>query len=206
MVRKKTGEREQIGETDAESIFNREGAVVHNWPGVHDGSDLQREWDLMNAVIEGMPKHEFERELLGLAAEQFGWACEILNHDVSLAGVHIHTLDAGGHAYAEDEERLERMYWRVGNFVDEVVEAMDEEDELLVLSDHGMRTSFYEADSGENPADHSRRAYASATTAGHPESVFDIVEWVSAHTNNVATREETLEMPIDQLRELGYVE
>lgn len=206
LVRNKTGEREKIGETPADSIFDRKGAVVHNWPGVHNGSDLQRAWDLMNAVIEGMSRHEFERELLGLAAEQFGWAREMLNHDVSLAGVHIHTLDAAGHAYAEDEERLKRMYCRVSDFINEVIEAMDEEDELLILSDHGMRTSFYEADAGKNPASHSWRAYASATTAEYPESVFDVVEWVTSHTQELATHEENVEMPIDQLRELGYVE
>lgn len=72
-VRDKTGEREQLGETDSETILDHDGAVVHNWPGVHDSNDLQYAWGLMNAVAEGKPKHEFERELLELAAEQFGW-------------------------------------------------------------------------------------------------------------------------------------
>ena len=205
-VRDKTGEREKIGETEAETVFDRKGAVVHNWPGVHDGSYLQRAWDLMNAVAEGKPKHEFERELLGLGAQQFSWAREMLNHDVSLVGVHVHTLDAAGHAYAEDEESLSHIYKRVGGFVDELVQALGPDDELLLLSDHGMRTSFYpEEDEKGAPASHSWRAYASSTTDSVPADVFDVVNWVDEHVSDQAVNDERIDIDEDQLRNLGYI-
>ncbi|WP_232688587.1 alkaline phosphatase family protein [Halobacterium zhouii] len=205
-VRDKTGEREQIGETDAETIFDRDGAVVHNWPGVYDGSDLQRAWDLMNAIAEGMPKHEFERELLGLGAQQFGWTREMLNHDVSLIGVHVHTLDAAGHAYAEDEEPLRRIYERVGRFVDELVQALGPDDDLLLLSDHGMRTSFYGKEDEEGfPASHSWRAYASSTTDSVPADVFDVVDWIDEHVSHQTVSGERIDIDEEQLRNLGYI-
>lgn len=206
-VRQTTGERERIGRTDSSTIFDHEGAVVRNWPGVTDGRDLQRAWDLMYAVSQDMPKREFERTLLGLCAEQFGWAREMLRHDVRLAGVHVHTLDAAGHAYCRDEASLQHIYKRVGEFVGELREALSDDDDLLVLSDHGMTVSFYAPDAEKNPGGHSWRAYASATTDDVPESVFDVASWVDAHIDTTATTdEESIDLPIEQLRELGYIE
>lgn len=205
-VRDQTGEREEIGETNAESIFDRDGAVVHNWPGVHDGSDLQRAWDLMNAVAEGTPKNEFERDLLGLSAQQFAWAEEMLNHEVTLAGVHIHTLDAAGHAYSENEDSLRKIYERVGGFVDQLAQALGPNDDLLLLSDHGMRTSFYgKIEENKSPGSHSWRAYASSTTDSVPNSVFDVVEWVEEHIEERSVSEETVDIDEEQLRNLGYI-
>ncbi|MFC6766349.1 alkaline phosphatase family protein [Natrinema soli] len=205
-VRDQTGEREQIGETDAKSIFDREGAVVHNWPGVHNGSDLQQAWDLMNAVAEGKPKHEFEQELLGLGAQQFGWAREMLNHDVALAGVHVHTLDAAGHAYAEDEESLRRIYKRVGEFVNGLVQILGPDDDLLLLSDHGMCTSFYpETDEGGSPGGHSWRAYASSTIDSVPSDVFYVADWIDEHVTHRVTTGEQLNIDKEHLRNLGYI-
>lgn len=205
-VRRHTGERERIGETDADSVFDRDGAVVHNWPGVHDGSYLQRAWDLMNAASDGAPRHEFERDLFGLCAEQFGWAREMLNHPVSLAGVHVHTLDAAGHAYADDEAALRRVYGRVGAFVAGVEAALGPDDDLLLLSDHGMRTAFYPGDEGEDPAGHSWRAYASTTADDRPTSVFEVREWIEARVTDTRVEREELDMPTERLRELGYLE
>lgn len=205
-VRDQTGQREEIGETEVETIFDRDGAVVHNWPGVYDGSDLQRAWDLMNAVAEGTPKNEFERDLLGLGAQQFAWAEEMLNHEVTLAGVHIHTLDAAGHAYADDEESLEKIYERVGGFVNQLVQALGPNDDLLLLSDHGMRTSFYgEIEENKNPGSHSWRAYASSTTESVPDSVFDVSNWVGEHIKESSVGKEAIDIDEDQLRDLGYI-
>lgn len=209
-IRSKTGERERIGHTDQPTIFDREEAVVRNWPGVTDGADLQYAWDLMYAVSqEKISKREFERDLFGLCAEQFGWAREMLNHDIQLAGVHIHTLDATGHAYARDEASLKHIYKRVGGFVQELVDELGPNDDLLLLSDHGMRVSFYEADANETPAGHSFRAYASTTTDDVPQSVFDVVNWVNAHigtSDGSSSEQESVEIAVDQLRDLGYLE
>lgn len=206
IVRDQTGERERLGETEARTIFDRDDAVVHNWPGVHNGAELQRAWDLMSSVSEGKPQHEFERDLFGLAAEQFGWIREMGNHDISLAGVHIHALDAAGHAYADDEESLEHAYHRIGEFVTELLDSMEERDELLLLSDHGMRTTFYENEGVGPPASHSWRAYASATTEDIPRSVFGVYNWVEERTISLPKHgEKNVEIDEEQLRDLGYI-
>ncbi|MFC4356334.1 alkaline phosphatase family protein [Halobium salinum] len=207
LVGRATGERERVGRTDRKTVFDREGGVVRNWPGVGDGADLQRAWDLMVAVSKDISRREFERDLLGLCAEQFGWAREMLHHEVSVAGVHVHTLDAAGHAYADDEAALREVYERVGGFVDEVAAALGPDDDLLLLSDHGMRTAFFDADAGEKPGSHSWRAYASATTEDVPDDVYDVADWVDRHVRGVAPDEDDrVEMPMEQLRDLGYVE
>lgn len=206
-VRQTTGEREHIGHTDSPTIFDREGAVVRNWPGVTNGRDLQHAWDLMYAVSQDMPKWEFEWNLLGLCAEQFGWAREMLRHDVRLAGVHVHTLDAAGHAYCRDEAPLRHIYERVGEFVDELHGALSDDDDLLLLSDHGMTVSFYEPDTETNPGGHSWRAYASATTDDVPRSVYDVRGWVDEHIDPKGRDDgESVDLPVEQLRELGYIE
>ena len=211
-VRTRTGERERIGETDRETMFDADDAAIHNWPGVHDGRPLQDAWDLMNAVAEGMGRGEFERELFGQAAGQFGWAREMCRHPVSVAGVHVHALDAAGHAYADDEGALRHAYERIGGFVDETVDALGSDDELLLLSDHGMRTAFYPPDAGEDPASHSWRAYASTTADSRPGSVYSVREWVESRAAAAPTADadvdadESIEMPTDRLRELGYLE
>lgn len=206
LVRDTTGQRERIGSTDEPTIFDRNGAVVRNWPGVGDGADLQYAWDLMNAVADDMPRAEFERKLFGQCAEQFGWTREMLNHDFSVVGTHVHALDAAGHAYANDEAALERVYGRIGEYVTELRSAVSEGDELLLLSDHGIRTSFLPDDHGEDPASHSWRAYASATTDDLPGSVFEVANWVDEYATTTRVSDESIEMPVEQLRELGYME
>lgn len=208
VVRSRTNTRERVGRTQVESVFDRPGAVVRNWPGVTDGRDLQRAWELVHAVRSEVTRSEFERDLLGMTAEQFAWAREMLGHDVSLAGVHVHALDAAGHAYCRDEAALEHVYRRVAGFVEDLVAAMDVGDDLLLLSDHGMNVEFYEVDPDSNPGNHSWRAYASATTDDLPETVYDVVDWVDRHFEEPSRedRERYADVPVEQLRELGYIE
>lgn len=202
-VRETTGEREKLAETGSWSVFDRPDAVVHNWPGVYEGSDLQRAWDLMEATTEGMDRSTFERELMGLCAQQFGWAREMLNHSVGIAGVHVHTLDAAGHAYSTDETALTRIYDRVAKYVDELHSALGPEDDILLLSDHGMKTEFLDDDSG-----HSFRAFAATTSDDVPASVYDVVDWIEMNTGDPAASEDSGGVDIDeeQLRNLGYIE
>lgn len=206
IVRDTTGERERLGSTDRETIFDGDARVVRNWPGVGDGRDLQYAWDLMNAVADDMPKTEFERKLLGQTSEQFGWVREMLRHELSVVGTHVHALDAAGHAYNDDERALGEMYERVGEFVAGIRSQLAAEDELLLLSDHGMYTTFLESDRNKSPGSHSWRAYSSGTTPDVPQSVYDVYEWVNRHASAQTVDRESIEMPVDQLRELGYME
>ncbi|MFB6200928.1 MAG: alkaline phosphatase family protein [Halorhabdus sp.] len=204
-IEKTTGSEYTIAEVDAPTIFDGDDRIVHNWPGVHNGEELKRAWDIM--WREGQTRAEFDRDIRGLAAEQFGWAREMLNHDVSVAGIHIHLLDATGHAYTNDYDTLEESYRDAGRFVEELAKELEPADDLLVLSDHGMTVDFYsdEEDHANGPGAHSWRAYSASTTSSVPETIFDVHEWVDEHVTQVSSNEEELDIDEDRLRDLGYI-
>lgn len=192
------------GQTDQPTIFDGDANVVHNWPGVTDGSELQHVWDLMVQASRGeIPKEVFDREVLATAAEQFGWAKEMLRHEVGVAGVHVHALDAAGHSYGESEADLRRIYERVGEFVGEIEALLTPDDDLLVISDHGMNTSFTDPD--KKPSAHSWRAFASTTYQSLPDSVFEVKDWVEEHSDSTTVDRTNVELPEEQLRDLGYM-
>lgn len=200
-----TGAEWTFGVTERPTIFDGENRVVHNWPGVKNPEELQQIWGLMNAANDGeISREEFDREVLGIAAEQFGWAREMLKHDVDLAGVHVHTPDAFGHPYAWDEDRLCEKYERIAEFVTELRNALGEDDELLVLSDHGMQVNWFEED--ENISKHSFRAYATTTLETVPESVYDVRDWVESNVVESDVARSEIEMPEETLRDLGYID
>jgi hypothetical protein len=210
-VRSTTGAEDSVGSTDVETMFDREDAVVRNWPGVTRGADLQRAWGLMRSFAGGegdRSRRSFERELYGQAAEQFGWTREMTNHSLGLVGVHVHIVDAAGHAYVDDEDAYAAVYERVGDFVAELHASLDADDELLLMSDHGMTVSFHsDEDDGRAPGHHSWRAYATATTVDCPSSVYEVVDWVEEHYEPAAARtDEDVDIPTAQLRELGYMD
>ena len=205
LIERTTGSKYTIAEVDSTSMFDAEDRVVHNWPGVVNGEELKRAWDIM--WREGQTNAEFERDILGLAAEQFGWAREMLNHDVAVAGVHVHLLDATGHAYTHDRERLASAYERTGEFVDEILECLEPDDDLLVVSDHGMTVNFHsdEHDHADGPGAHSWRAYAASTTDSVPETILDVESWVDEHATRVDADNEEFDIDEQQLRDLGYI-
>ncbi|WP_440005436.1 alkaline phosphatase family protein [Halomicrococcus sp. SG-WS-1] len=202
-----TGAEYVVGNTDQETLFDQPGHVVHNWPGVANGSELATVWKLMDS--HGRQSiAEFERELFGIGAQQFAWAEEMLRHGPELAGVHIHTLDVCGHAYHADENQLRSAYEWAANWVERIRTSMDDDDDLVILSDHGMVVSFYsdEDDRGEKPGGHSWRAYAAATLDEIPTSVFEVREWIEANVGTYDDDSAQVELPEERLRELGYIE
>lgn len=207
IARNTTGAEYAVGDTDSSSMFDGDGRVVHNWPGVENGDELAEVWHIMFDE----PDHtdaEFERKMYGKGAGKFAWAEEMLNHNVVLAGVHIHVLDALGHAYAEDEEKLREAYEWAADWVDRIRGQLGPDDDLVVLSDHGMVTSFYsaEGDRGQDPSIHSWRAFAASTFDTVPESVFDVKDWLEPHVDEYVDESEDLDLPEEQLRQLGYIE
>jgi hypothetical protein len=142
--------------------------------------------------------------VLGKAAAQFGWVREMLNHNVSLVATHVHAPDIFGHTYAERPDDLQRTYERVAEFVTEIRDLLGEDDEMLVISDHGMRNSLLDPD--EEPSTHSYRAFASSTLDTIPSGMRDAYEWIDGHVEDVDVDEEAMEMPEEQLRQLGYIE
>lgn len=205
VVERLTGAEHSLGMTDAETVFDPPDRVVHNWPGVTDGTELQRVWNLLKQANDGdIRDREFRRRVFGIMAEQIGWAEEMPNHDVGIAAVHIHALDAFGHAYREDEARLQAAYEHAGELVGRLADSLDDDDELLLLSDHGMNTSFFDPD--ETPGEHSWRAYVATTVDTVPDSVFDVAEWIDANAHEGTVESERLSLPEGHLRDLGYLE
>lgn len=205
LIEETTGAEYTIAEVDAPTMFDGDDRIVHNWPGVHNGDELKRAWDIM--WREGQTEAEFERDISGLAAEQFGWAREMLEHGVAVTGVHIHLLDATGHAYCDQRSELRDSYERAEKFVREIEADLGDEDELLILSDHGMVVDFYsdEDDRSQQPGSHSWRAFASSTTGSVPESVFEVREWVDDHAESTASESKRLNIDEERLRDLGYI-
>lgn len=201
-----------LARTTSDTFFDGPKRAVENWPGVTSGKELVDVWNMTKA---GYSSSAFEREVLGKAAGQFGWAREMLHHDPVLAGVHIHALDVFGHAYANNRgdlshttgriQDLERTYRNVAKKVDRLRAALSDDDELLILSDHGMRNELID-EPNVDFGNHSFRAFAATTIDDPlPTTVFDVHDWVESRVGE-ADEEEAMEMPTEQLRELGYIE
>ncbi|MFB6177605.1 MAG: alkaline phosphatase family protein [Halobaculum sp.] len=201
-----TGATYSIPETEADHIFDRPGRVVHNWPGVHNSRELERVWELSDPAESGGSVAEFERAVYGIGAEQFGWVEEMTRHDLSLVGCHVHTLDLCGHVFRNDKERYRRSYEWMDDHVGRVRDALGPDDDLLILSDHGIHTSWDSSD--VEPSRHSLRAMAATT---HHRSLFtdvyDAREWIEAVVDPVSDPEEgeSLDAPTDRLEDLGYI-
>jgi phosphopentomutase len=146
--------------------------------------------------------------MYGKAASKFAWAEEMIHHDVTLAGVHVHVADALGHAYFDNEETLKACYEWTADWVGRIYDALSEDDDLVILSDHGMVTTFYndEDDRGMDPAVHSWRAYVASTFSDIPKSVFQVKDWLEPKIGDHVDRSENIKLPEDQLRQLGYIE
>lgn len=199
-----TGAEYSLGRTDKPTIFDGDGRVVHTWPGAGPSDDVIAVWNMMKPH-QGNTHEEFERDVRGIGAQQFAWAEEMLDHNVVLVGTHVHTLDVCGHAYAEDEERYRAMYEWVAEWVTRIREQLGDDD-LLIMSDHGINTSFCEV-RDKYPGSHSYRAYAATTVDERlPASVFDVREWIEARVDRHTVYDDAeVEMPEETLRELGYI-
>lgn len=206
LANKLTGAEWTFGTTDAPTIFDGPSRVVHNWPGVANPEELRTVWEIMEDTEQGDISVEgFEQNIYGIGAEQFGWAREMATHNLEVAGVHIHTPDAFGHPCAVEEQRenLKEAYEWVERHVQEVVASLGEEDELLILSDHGMQVEWL---GDENLGKHSFRAFASSTLDSVPQSIYDVYNWVEENMVRVEADDSEMEMPTEILRDLGYVE
>lgn len=209
IVRTVTGADWEIAETDADTMFDGDGRHVHNWPGTVNGNVVREVWRHINHTVEkGTPQEEFDRLLWGTAAQKFAWVREMLSHDAVLVASHVHVLDASGHAYGTNEEHYRVFYEKAARYVGDVRAAMDDDDDLLLLSDHGMNTAWLPVDT--EVRHHSWRAFSASTLDSRPASVFDVKDWVEAaiesHRRPAARAETDLDLPEAQLRDLGYIQ
>lgn len=202
---KTTGADHTIPDTDAEGIFTERDRVVHNWPGVENSDWLRKVWATANPGENDTSKDEFDRSVYGIAVQQFAWAQEMLAHPATVVGVHIHLLDMGGHIYSNNEDRLRKMYEWADEWVGDILDAMDDDDEMLILSDHGMVTPWSEEDGAEY-GEHSWRAFSSSTTGDRPQDIYDVKQWVEGTVNRFEyDAGEEVDIPEEQLKELGYI-
>lgn len=196
-----------LSETDADSFLDGDHRVCHNWPGVYRSSELERLWkkvDLLNKSDSA--EVEFDRDLLGEAAEKFGWIEEMLDHELALIATHIHIIDLSGHVYTTNEGHYRSFYEWTARHVRDVLNAMDEDDELLILSDHGMGAQWLN-DEADTVGVHSMRAHVASTIDEPlPKSVFEAREWIESRIPDVNVEETDLDLPEEQLRQLGYIE
>lgn len=196
----------ELAETDCDSFLDDPDRECHNWPGVHKSSELERLWRTLQIVNNnGMSQAEFDRALYGEAAEKFGWVNEMLRHETELVATHIHIVDLAGHVYGTDEDHYRSFYNWVNQKIHEVKEQMSEDDNMMILSDHGMKTTWTDPDD-ENAPEHSFRAFSATSFETRPTNVFDVREWVENHVCTVEASTEQVDLPEEQLRQLGYIE
>ena len=203
-IKENTEQGWELKTVDDPTFLDGEYRAVHNWPGVYRNEALHYIWGLFQKVKDGeMSEETFVRESYTEAASKFGWVHEVIEHDVEVAATHIHVIDVLGHLHYDDEERYREVYENIDARVGELREALGEDDELLILSDHGMETTWLD---DENPGTHSWRAIASTTVDSPPEHALDVREWVEDHVEAVDAAGTEADIPEEHLKELGYIE
>jgi len=186
---------------EGSSFLEGNGRVVREWPGITNSPELIQVWEWVKKADSGeITTAEFERNVMGTCSAQFGWAQELSNHEVNLVATHVHAVDAFGHPYATDKERLSHFYTRLDEYVGKLREAID--GELFIVSDHGMQVDWLD----EDPGQHSWHAFASTTTGEPPTHALEVREWIEEHVENNRLEEDEVDMPTETLRQLGYLE
>jgi hypothetical protein len=204
LIDENTDQRWQLRIVEQPTFLDGEYRAVHNWPGVYRNESLQYIWRLFQrAKDDEISEATFIREAYTEAASKFGWLHEGIEHEVELAAVHVHLLDVMGHLTPNDEATYRGVYEDIDRMIGEFRAAMGPEDELLILSDHGMEAGWT---GDEQPGRHSWRAIASTTLSDPPEHALNVKEWVEERVVPVTPDRSAAEIPEDQLRELGYIQ
>ena len=203
-IKQNTGQDWQLRTVDEPTFLDGEYRAVHNWPGVYRNEALHYVWGLFEEVKEDRLSEEtLIRETYTEAASKFGWVLEALEHDLELAATHVHVVDVLGHLYADDRESYREVYRDVDERVGAVRDALGPDDHLLVLSDHGMEVEWL---GDPDPGTHSWRAIASTTVGSPPTDALDVRDWVEERVEEIDVERTRMDVPEDQLRELGYID
>lgn len=205
LIKENTDQRWQLKIVDEPTFLDGEYRAVHNWPGVYRNESLQYIWGLFqDAKDDRISEATFVREAWTEAASKFGWLEEAVTHEVEVAATHVHVLDVLGHLDPRNEAAYRAVYENVDDRIADVREALGDDDELLILSDHGMEAAWIDGD--DHPGRHSWRALAASTVDSPPEHALDVKEWVEERIVPVSPERASADIPEDQLRELGYIQ
>lgn len=187
------------------TMFDERGRYVYNWPGVCRNDFLLAAWEIIYGDLynDRIGEREFRDRMHAEDAAKFTWIERMLAFDASVVATHVHGVDSFSHAFCDDRGKLRTEYEWYGRRVQSVLETMDVDDELLIVSDHGMETEWFAEEF--TPADHSWRAVASSTLESVPEHVLDVPTWVNDHAPDYDPELTDVELPEDQLRDLGYI-
>lgn len=186
---------------EGDNFLDGNGRIVREWPGITDSPELIQVWEWVKEADAGeITTTEFEQYVMGMCGAQFGWVRELARHEVNLIATHIHTVDAFGHPYATNREKLRHFYCRLDEYVGKLRRAID--GDLLIVSDHGMQVAWLD----DNPGQHSWHAFAATTTKEPPSHILDVREWVEEHVEITTMDDDKMDMPTETLRQLGYIE
>lgn len=187
------------------TMFDKPGRYVYNWPGVRRNDFLLAAWEIIYDELynDRIGEEEFRARMRAEDAAKFTWIKRMLSFDTSVIATHIHGVDSFSHAFCDNREKLATEYTWYAKRVETVLQAMCSTDELLIVSDHGMETKWYAEQF--TPADHSWRAVASSTMDTIPSHVLDVPAWVDKNAHSYDPEQVSIELPEEQLRELGYI-
>lgn len=125
------------------------------------------------------------------------------NHDLIFS--HFYSLDLIQHIWVNSERKMSRWHYFYDRIVSQVLHEADDDDTVVVISDHGMQSNGL----------HSKRAFYAATDSIWGESTFQMTELRSVLESVLASQElqsepddpdrlEIDDQTKDHLEELGY--
>lgn len=193
--------------TDEDHLFGK--GVVYNWPSLTPAQNWSRSENWLREFYDGnLTDEEFFRRQLAFTGEEVGWLQSMSHSNLPIVGTRCHILDHTGHAWADHPEKLKRAYMAVDSLI-ENIRNLDTIDQMLIVSDHGMKSSILPAD--ETSGEHSWRATIaySEDNVTLPSHVKDIRDWVETRDLLKSTAESwdetTTDTPTEHLRDLGYL-
>ncbi len=202
VISKTTGDEWTFASVDVPTFADEPGVFLHNWPGVVHNDSLKRAWDEIDyANRNGSSPQEFDLLNKSLGASKFGWVRQALQHDASVVGTQIHSIDTAGHAYSTQEKAYRNYYEWLFEQIELVFDSMAADDEMLIVSDHGMSVSWLD---DEEPGQHSWFAYSASTLPTRPEHVLDVKRWILENMSSYDS-EGQIDLPQEQLEDLGYI-
>lgn len=198
-------DRQEMTEELDGHVFSKDGRFVENWPGIHRTEELEQIWNYFTELNKGnLSGTHFKGLVMSKTRGQLTWCKEMSNYPTELVATHLHMIDAIGHYHNSDRNQYRQAYRKCEKYVNELKYSLGPEDELLILSDHGMQVSWIDSDT--NPGSHSFRAFISSTSDIPPKHVLGVRNWIENKVDSVSIKNEQDDIPEDTLRNLGYIE